>query len=550
MQRRTLAVIFGLLLTIPAFGGGPKEPKVIKAKKKIAGSYIIVFEDRVEDVAGAADDLTRMSRGQLKHLYKAALKGFAAQLSDQEAARIAQDPRVKYVEEDSEVSLVATQSGATWGLDRVDQRNLPLDGSYTYNTTASNVHAYIIDTGIRTSHNDFGGRASVGYDAIGDGQNGQDCNGHGTHVSGTVGGGTYGVAKGVALVAVRVLNCSGSGTNSGVIAGVNWVAQNSIHPAVANMSLGGGASQALDDAVNGAINSGVTFCIAAGNSNLDACTTSPARVPAAITVAATDSTDTRASFSNFGTCVDIFGPGVNITSDWYSSNTATNTISGTSMATPHTAGVSALYLANNPSASPASVASALTSNATTGIVRSPGSGSPNRMLYSIFGAPPPPPPPGGAQLLLNPGFESGNNGNWTTTAGVIDSSTGRPARTGSWKAWLDGYGTTHTDYAYQQVTIPSTATSATLTFWVRIDTSETTSSIAYDRLSVQILDSAGNLLQTLATYSNLNANNTYVQKSFDLSNRIGQTIRIRFYGTEDSSLQTSFVIDDTALNTQ
>jgi subtilisin family serine protease len=549
-MKRYLAAVL-VLFAVPLLAGGPRKTEIIKAKKKIPNSYIIVFQDRVEDVEGAAGELTRLSRGQLKHLYKTALKGFAAQLSEQDAARIAQDPRVKYIEEDSEVSLDTTQSGATWGLDRVDQRNLPLDGSYTYNTTASNVHAYIIDTGIRTSHNDFGGRASVGYDAIGDGQNGQDCNGHGTHVSGTTGGATYGVAKGVALVAVRVLNCSGSGTNSGVIAGVNWVAQNSIHPAVANMSLGGGASQALDDAVNGAINSGVTFCIAAGNSNTDACTTSPARVAAAITVAATDSTDTRASFSNFGTCVDIFGPGVNITSDWYSSNTATNTISGTSMATPHTTGVSALYLANNPSASPASVASALIGNATSGIVKSPGSGSPNRMLYSIFGAPPPPPPPpGGSQLLLNPGFELGNNGNWTTTAAVIDSSNGRPAHSGSWKAWLDGYGTTHTDYAYQQVTIPSSATSATLTFWVRIDTSETTTSIAYDRLSVQILDSAGNLLQTLATYSNLNANTTYVQKSFDLSNRIGQTIRIRFYGTEDSSLQTSFVIDDTALNTQ
>ena len=269
-------------------------------------------------------------------------------------------------------------------------------------------------------------------------------------------------------------------------------------------------------------------------------------------MAATDSTDTRASFSNWGTCVDIFGPGVNITSDWYSSNTATNTISGTSMATPHTTGVSALYLANNPSASPATVASALINNATSGIVKSAGTGTPNRMLYSIFGAPPPPPPPppSGSQLLLNPGFELGNNGNWTTTAAVIDNSTGRPARTGSWKAWLDGYGTTHTDYAWQQVSIPSSSTSATLTFWVRIDTSETTTTVAYDKLSVQILDSAGNVLQTLATYSNLNANNTYVQKSFGLNSYIGQTIRVRFYGTEDSSLQTSFVIDDTALNTQ
>ena len=550
-------VVLCLLFSINAFAGGPKEPKVIKAKKKIAGSWIIVLEDRAVDVDGTADELTRLHGGQLKHLYKAALKGFAAEMTDQAAERIAADPRVKYVEEDSEVSLVSTQSGATWGLDRIDQRNLPLDGSYTYNTTASNVHAYIIDTGIKASHTDFGGRAGVGYDAIGDGQNGQDCNGHGTHVSGTVGGATYGVAKAVTLVAVRVLNCSGSGTNSGVIAGVNWVAQNRIIPAVANMSLGGGASQALDDAVNGAINAGVTFCVAAGNGDQfgnpqDACTTSPARVPAAITVSATDSTDTKASWANIGTCVDIFGPGVSITSDWYSSNTATNTISGTSMATPHTTGVAALYLATNTGATPATVASAIINNATTGIVKNPGSGSPNRLLYSIFGAPPPPPPPPppSGQLFKNPGFESGNDGNWTTTAGVIDNSTGRPPRSGSWKAWLDGYGTTHTDYAWQQVSIPSTVTSATLTFWVRIDTTETTSSIAYDKLSVQILNSSGGLLQTLATYSNLNANNTYVQKSFDLTNYKGQTIRVRFYGTEDSSLQTSFVIDDTALNTQ
>ena len=550
-MKRFLAVLV-ILCAVPVFAGGPKKTEIVKAKKKIPNSYIIVFEDRIEDVDRAAGELLGLSRGQLKHLYKSALKGFAAQITDVEAARIAQDPRVKYVEEDGEISLDTTQSGATWGLDRVDQRNLPLDGSYTYNTTASNVHAYIVDTGIHTSHNDFGGRASIGYDAVGDGQNGQDCNGHGTHVSGTVGGATYGVAKAVALVAVRVLDCSGSGTTSGVIAGVNWVAGNAIHPATANMSLGGGASQSLDDAVNGAINSGVTFCIAAGNSNADACNYSPSRVAAAITVAATDSTDTRASFSNWGTCVDIFGPGVNITSDWYSSNTATNTISGTSMATPHTTGVSALYLANNPSASPSTVASALINNATSGIVKSAGTGTPNRMLYSIFGAPPPPPPPppSGSQLLLNPGFELGNNGNWTTTAAVIDNSTGRPARTGSWKAWLNGYGTTHTDYAWQQVSIPSSSTSATLTFWIRIDTSETTTTVAYDKLSVQILDSAGNLLQTLATYSNLNANNTYVQKSFGLNNYIGQTIRVRFYGTEDSSLQTSFVIDDTALNTQ
>jgi uncharacterized protein (TIGR03437 family) len=631
-MKRSLIALVCLLAVPAAFAGGPKNDKIHKAKNKINGQYIIVLEDRYDDVAGIADDLSVKHHGKIKHLYDKALKGFAAEISDADAAALADDYRVKYVEEDGIASIDTTQTGATWGLDRIDQRNLPLDGSYTYNTTASNVHAYIIDTGILITHTQFGGRASVGVDEVGDGQNGIDCNGHGTHVSGTVGGSTYGVAKGVSLVAVRVLDCTGSGTNSGVIAGVNWVATNAIRPAVANMSLGGGASQAVDDAVTGAVNAGVVMCVAAGNSNVDACTTSPARAAAAITVAATGGTsgssDARASFSNFGTCVDIFAPGVSITSSWATSTTATNTISGTSMATPHVCGTAALYIGLNPTASVASVTSALTSNATSGVVTNPGTGSPNRLLYELFigggGTPAPTisgfsPASGGAgssvtitgsnftgatsvkfngqsasftvnsstqitatvpncsssgtisvttaggtatsgssfsvtgcstasQLLLNPGFESGNNGNWTTTAGVIDGSTGRPARTGSWKAWLDGYGTTHTDSAFQTVTIPSSAISATLTFWVRIDTAETTTTTQFDKLSVQIRNTSNTVLSTLATYSNLNANATYVQKSFDVTSFRGQTIRVYFLGTEDSSLQTSFVIDDTALN--
>src|SRR2546430_13253383 len=279
-MKRALIVLV-CLLAIPAFAGGPKN-KIHKAKNKIPGNYIVVLEDRYADVDGIAGELATKHRGKIKHIYKQALKGFAAELSDADAAALADDFRVKFVEEDGIISLDTTQTGATWGLDRIDQRNLPLDGNYTYNTTASNVHAYIVDTGILTSHTQFGGRASVGVDEIGDGHNGIDCNGHGTHVSGTVGGSTYGVAKGVSLVAVRVLDCSGSGTNSGVIAGVNWVASNAIKPAVANMSLGGGASQALDDAVTGAVNNGVVFCVAAGNGDangnaVDACTTSPAR---------------------------------------------------------------------------------------------------------------------------------------------------------------------------------------------------------------------------------------------------------------------------------
>ena len=552
-MRKVLLLLLSLVVAVPLLAG-PKKGEVFKANKKIPDQYIVVFEPRVEDVAGVAEELVRGNKGRKNHVYGKALKGFSATLSEKAALKIAEDPRVAYVEEDGIVTIDATQSGATWGLDRIDQRDLPLSTTYTYNTTASNVKAYIIDTGIRTSHSQFGGRAINGYDAVDGTLPAADCHGHGTHVAGTVGGSTYGVAKGVTLVAVRVLDCQGSGSNSGVIAGVDWVTSNHAAgaPAVANMSLGGGISTALDDAVRRAVADGVTFAVASGNENTNACNSSPARVAEAITVNSTTSTDARSSFSNYGTCTDIFAPGSSITSAWYSSDTATNTISGTSMATPHVAGAAALYLAANPSASPASVWTAMRDSSTPNKVTNPGTGSPNRLLYSLFGGtppPPPPPPPPGGQLLLNPGFESGNV-SWTTTSGVIDSSTGQPARTGSWKAWLCGYGSTHTDYAYQQVTIPSTAASATLSFYIRITSSETTTSIAYDTMSAQILNSSGGVLSTLATYSNLNKNSSYVLKSFDVTAYRGQTIRVRFYATEDSSLQTSFVVDDTALSVQ
>jgi subtilisin family serine protease len=303
------------------------------------------------------------------------------------------DPNVAYVEADQTVGLVATQSPATWGLDRIDQRNLPLSNSYTYNFDGTGVTAYIIDTGIRFAHNEFGGQATSGFDAI-DGGAADDCNGHGTHVAGTVGGTTYGVAKNVNLVGVRVLNCQGSGTNSQVIAGIDWVTGNHAAnaPAVANMSLGGGASTALDNAVRNSIADGVTYAIAAGNSNANACNSSPARVAEAITVGATTNTDARASFSNFGSCLDIFAPGQNITSAWYTSNTATNTISGTSMATPHVAGVAALAL-DETNGTPQQIRDRIVNSATPNVVGNPGTGSPNRLLYSLLGAAPPPPPP-------------------------------------------------------------------------------------------------------------------------------------------------------------
>src|SRR5688572_15161384 len=345
-----LVACLGALALVPAIAQGPpdhtqqnQEEQRFKrhGAQRVENSYIVVLD---EDATGpdadfgrasarAQEVLARTPAGRLTHVYAFALVGFAAEMTEEEALALAQDPEVRLVEEDSVVELDATQTNAPWGLDRTDQRDRPLNGTYGYTTTGSGVNAYIIDTGIRRTHTQFGGRALAGFDALGGSTN--DCNGHGTHVAGTVGGSTYGIAKSVRLYAVRVLSCSGSGSTSGVIAGVDWVAQNHIKPAVANMSLGGGASSSLDTAVNNAINAGVTFAVAAGNSNANASNYSPARVSAAITVGSTTSSDAKSSFSNYGSIVDIFAPGSSITSAWRTSDTAINTISGTSMATPH-----------------------------------------------------------------------------------------------------------------------------------------------------------------------------------------------------------------------
>ena len=303
-------------------------------------------------------------------------------MTEAQAEALSNDFRVKFVEEDSIVTADATQSNPPWGLDRIDQRNRPLNATYTFNWTGAGVRVYVIDTGIRTAHTQFGGRASNVFDAFGG--SGQDCNGHGTHVAGTVGGSTYGVAKSSLPRGVRVLNCSGSGSNSGVISGVDWVRLNHIAPAVANMSLGGGASSALDTAVNNLSNAGVAIAVAAGNSNANACNSSPARAANAITVGSTTTTDARSSFSNFGSCLDLFAPGSGILSAWSTSNTATATLSGTSMASPHVAGAAALYKQANPSASAATIRNALVNNATANVVTNAGTGSPNRLLYTLF----------------------------------------------------------------------------------------------------------------------------------------------------------------------
>ncbi len=381
-MRARFPVVFFLIVALSSVAALPAG-----AAGSDRGRFIVVLKDSVGTAAPVAADHAARFDADVHYVYEHALKGYAASVSEGALGALAADRRVASIERDREVNAFTTQTNATWGIDRIDQREVQLSTTFTYTNTGVGVKAYIIDTGIRFGHGDFGGRAVSGYDAV-DGGTADDCNGHGTHVAGTVGGTTYGVAKSVTLVGVRVLNCDGSGTTSGVIAGVDWVTANHAagQPAVANMSLGGGASSSLDAAVKTSIADGVSYAIAAGNGNAggvaqDACKYSPARVAEGMTISATDKTDRKTSWANYGNCVDWFAPGASITSAWHTSDTATNTISGTSMATPHTAGVAALYLQSNSGAAPATVRNALYSLATKGIVSSAKTAN-NHLLFT------------------------------------------------------------------------------------------------------------------------------------------------------------------------
>ncbi|MEZ4363463.1 MAG: S8 family serine peptidase [Kofleriaceae bacterium] len=388
------------------------DSKLVKVAKPVEGEYIVVFKAPAGsramapvEVLAASEQLLAPLGRKPEHQFTAALQGFSvANLTEQEAKELAADERVEYVQENGVVSIDATQTNPpSWGLDRIDQLALPLNNAYTYNADGTGVTAFIIDTGIRATHTNFGGRVGTGFTSINDGQGTNDCQGHGTHVSGTVGSATYGVAKNVTLIPVRVLNCQGSGTDAGVIAGVDWVAANHSGPSVANMSLGGGASPSLDASIRNLVNAGVTTVVAAGNETQNACNVSPAREPLAITVGSSTQTDARSSFSNFGTCVDIFGPGSSILSTSNGSNTATATLSGTSMASPHVAGGAALYLSANPTATPAQVVAALTANASSG------------RLSGVNGSP---------NLLLNISFIGGGGGNVPPTVSITAPAAG------------------------------------------------------------------------------------------------------------------------------
>jgi subtilisin family serine protease len=359
----------------PAFDG----PNLAKSQASdvIPNHYIVVFRDGIPDVPGLAQRLSAKHGGKHRFTYEHVLQGFAVELPPGLARKLEEEPEVAFIESDRVVNLEATQTNPTWGIDRIDERALPLSASYTYTATGSGVRVYIIDTGLQANHPQFGGRASNVYDAFGG--SGSDCHGHGTHVGGTVASQTYGVAKGAMLRGVRVLNCSGSGSTSGIIAGLDWVRRNHVKPAVANMSLGGGFSSSLNTATTNLSNAGVFIAVAAGNSNANACSFSPASAGAATTVASSTSTDAKSSFSNFGSCVDVYAPGSSITSSWIGSST--RTISGTSMASPHVAGVAALYKSRFGDAASSTIDSWIKTNATTNVITGNPSGTPNRLLF-------------------------------------------------------------------------------------------------------------------------------------------------------------------------
>ena len=514
----------------------PSQIRGLGHPDRIEDQFIVVMEWENRVSASRAIELARSVGGEVLNHYEHAIQGFALRAPEQAVRGLLKNPNVAYIEVDQTVSInQSVQSPVTWGLDRIDQRELPLDDAYQFNFDGSGVDVYILDTGIRSDHVDMQGRVVPAFTAINDGNGTEDCNGHGTHVAGSAGGSTYGVAKNVTLHAVRVLDCNGSGSLSGVIDGIDFVTANHSGPSVANMSLGGGASTSLDDAVNNSVASGVFYAVAAGNSDTDACTQSPAGAELAYTVGATTSSDSRASFSNFGTCVDIFAPGQDITSAWHTSSTATNTISGTSMASPQVAGAAALYLEENPGFTPSDLADALSANATSGVLSGIGSGSPNLLLFTLTGG-------GGGdtgfETVFFEDFDGGDAPGWNKSSQSsdlwrLDNACVTPA-TGS-----------HT-IAFNQSSSCTYDTGSQVTGWARsprinLDGSTSASLIVshfwevesfdgeFDIMRIQISTDDGASWTTVQQRDARDTNpSSYVVDEIDVSSFISSSFRVRF----------------------
>jgi subtilisin family serine protease len=551
------ALFFGgiALLAATAFGG---DGSVHRSARHIPGRYIVVLNSSA-DTAAVANSVRSLNGARIHHTYERGVKGLAVEISDADAQALARDSRVQFVEEDATVSVASTP----WGLDRIDQRSLPLNDSYVTTGTGAGVTVYVVDTGIFAEHSDFGGRVVSGFNAIADNGGTADCNGHGTHVAGIIGGSNFGVAKSATLVPVRVMDCDGSGTISTLLAGLDWILQDhalATGPAVVNLSLGGDASSALDTEVNSLISAGMTTVVAAGNSNADACAMSPARVPGALTVGASTETDERAAFSNYGSCVDLFAPGTSIVSDWYSSPTATAISSGTSEAAPFVAGVAALVLEKYPTASPATVSQTVVSVATIDVLGSVGTGSPNLLLFSLIDALAD--TTGVSQLLADPSFDYGTTF-WTLDEDIctVVNPTGcppdllpdlmlvmsLPSHSGRHHATIGGGKPQSFHLSSETVTIPTTVSRAELSFYLWIVTKGNMKKID-DTMTVEIRNASGAVLETLGTFSNLDANATYTQRRFDISRYRGKSIRISFTGVQSQGPPTWFLLDDVAVN--